>query len=156
MLLICIKCKETLLRNIWKHIKWPKLTYMHRDTAIYLLLPRLRHPGEKLAFPPNLFCVSPKTEELIVAYCCHPLSLARGYTQGGFIAAISYCFPSDTAREVKLLQEPQQGSHCSEFEIQGYNGPHSCWAELSGWGTTRLGIWILNAQLTLGWDIEFS
>lgn len=78
---------------------------MHRDTIMCLLLPRLRHPGEKLTFPHNLFCVSPKTGELIVVYCYHPLSLARGYTQGGFIAAISYCFPSDTAQEIKVLQE---------------------------------------------------
>lgn len=117
--------------------------YMHRDTAMYLLLPRLRLPGEKLAFPHNLFCVSSKTEELIVAYCYHPLSLARGYTQGGFIAAISYCFPSDTAREVKLLQETLNRAPIVEFEIQGYNGPHSCRVELSGWGAARLGIWIL-------------
>lgn len=108
--------------------------YMHRDTAMYLLLPRLRHSGEKLAFPHNLFCVSPKTEELIVAYCYHPLSLARGYTQGGSIAAISYCFPSDTAQEVKLLQETlNRASIVLSLKFRDTMGPIH--AELTGWGS---------------------
>lgn len=129
MFLICRKCKKNKPKPKQKKpVRNTERTpgKVHVRTWLCGCPCRVTTLREKLGL-----CFS-QTAQFTVTYCYHPQSWQE-VTLREPGAAVSYCFPTETRQEVKLLQEAlNRASHCCLLEIQSYNGPHSCCPSQAG------------------------